>query len=102
MEHKTLVRIIAQTFENYSDNDTPYWKPKGGQEFTLRANADFFMYEKELCLEVIKKMLVEKSNPHMRFEYVDHQLVFHEPIVLDEQAFARGITETLITSEPEN
>ena len=29
------VKVMAQYFENYSDTKTPYWKPKGGQEFQI-------------------------------------------------------------------
>jgi len=29
------VKVMAQYYENYSDTKTPYWKPKGGQEFQI-------------------------------------------------------------------
>jgi hypothetical protein len=88
---KTLVRIIAQYYENYSDSNVPYWKPKMGQEFTLRVESDHFMYTQENAIESIKKLLAEQSDSHNRYEYVSHELVFFEPIALDAAKF-----ETLI------
>lgn len=79
-----LVTITAQYFENYntSDEGAPYWKAKGGQTFTLRADADSFMYAREFCVEAIQALLARESNSHCRYEYIDHDLVFSEPIEL--------------------
>lgn len=84
---KTLVRILAQYFENYNhyDGGTPNWKQKGGQEFTMYVDSDYFLYEEETCVEVIKAMLQEQSNgsTYHKFEYVSHELVFHAPIEIE-------------------
>jgi DNA-binding ferritin-like protein len=39
---KTLCQITAQYYENYSDTETPHWKPKGGQVFNLMVDAHVF------------------------------------------------------------
>lgn len=84
---KTLVRIIAQYMENYSDSNVPFWKNKGGQEFELEVNSDLFMYDEENCLKVIKALLEEKSNPHCKYEYRGHELIFSNPVKLDSNKF---------------
>ncbi len=30
------LRIFTQYYENYSDSQTPHWKPKGGQTFIIK------------------------------------------------------------------
>ena len=42
------VKVMAQYFENYSDTKTPYWKPKGGQEFQIVIDSDTILYSDEL------------------------------------------------------
>ena len=73
----TLVRVIAQ----YHDENG---KPKGGQEFTFRADSDIFMYaEKDALAKAIQSMIdIEMHNYGGKYTYVDHELVFHEPIEL--------------------
>jgi hypothetical protein len=80
----TLISISAQYYENYntSGEGAPYWKPKGGQLFTLRADSDFFFYDEETCVEAIKELLERTSNAHCRYEYIEHELIFSEPIEL--------------------
>lgn len=93
----TLITITAQYYENYntSGEGTPYWKAKGGQTFTLRADADSFMYAKEFCVEAIQQLLARESNDYCRYEYVDHDLIFSEPIELKgfEKALDKIIAE---------
>ena len=85
----TLIRIVAQYFENYSDdlNSAPYWKQKGTVEFNLTADLDDIMYEKDMAVKAIKDLLLEQSNPHFKYEYVDMVPVFHLPITLDSEKF---------------
>ena len=40
----TTIRITTQYYENYGDSTSPHWKPKGGFEFMIKADADFVMY----------------------------------------------------------
>ena len=83
----SLVRITAQYYENYGSSESPYWKPKGGQEFSLRADSDSFFYCTEECVKAIKKMLAARSNDHVRYEYLEHEVVFDEPKAMSTEEF---------------
>ena len=83
----TLVRITAQIHENYGSAEAPYWKPKGGQEFHLRADADDFFYGEETCKKAIDKILADRSDEHYRYTRLDHELVFFEPRVITTHEF---------------
>ena len=83
----SLVRITAQYYENYGTAEAPYWKPKGGQEFSLRADSDLFFYGQEECVKAIKMVLVGKSSDYVRYEYLEHDLVFEEPRQLSSEDF---------------
>jgi hypothetical protein len=93
--NNTLVRVLTQY---YDENG----KPKGGQEFNLRVDADYFMYTKEAAIEAIKKLILnfEKvSNYAGRHEYIDHELIFHESIELDSENFEKEIQKVLEKTE---
>lgn len=88
---KTLVQITAQILENYAfgneDYDgVPKWKAKGGQTFSIQVDSDFF-YDTDICIKAISKLLEEQSNDYCKYVYVDHELVFFEPIKLDSERF---------------
>jgi len=87
----SLVRITAQYYENYGSSESPYWKPKGGQEFSPRADSDSFFYCSEECVKAIKMMLAARSNDHVRYEYLEHDLVFEEPRVLSSEDFEAAL-----------
>jgi len=86
---KTLVRISAQYYENYAAHNSNWdgkkegWKAKGGQEFFTYVHADDFIYVPDFCQKAIKSLLAEKSNLYVRYEYVEHELIFSEPIALE-------------------
>jgi hypothetical protein len=86
---KSLVQISAQYYENYNfeNGGTPNWKPKGEQVFTLRADTDLFFYGEEMCIEAIKTMIASKTDRLNKFEYISHEIIFQEPMVLDEDQF---------------
>ena len=96
----SLVRITAQYYENYGTDLTPHWKPKGGQEFSLRADSDSFFYCTEECVKAIKKILLAKSSDYVRYEYLDHELVFEEPRVISTEDFEAALQE--VHTEYEN
>ena len=83
----TLVRISAQYYENYGSVEAPYWKPKGGQEFSLRVDSDLFLYADEECEKALRLLVESKSNDYARYEYLDHDLVFSEPVPLPTEDF---------------
>ncbi len=84
---ETLVRITAQYFENYGTGANPHWKPKGGQEFSIRIDSDILFYNKEGVESVVAHMLDDRSNEYVRYELVDMEPVFSEPIMLDKDIF---------------
>jgi hypothetical protein len=78
------ILVSAQYYENYSDSQTPYWKPKGGADFSFPIDSDLVMYAyKEELREALIKMVEEQSNEHSRYEYIDHEVKFSAPIVVE-------------------
>jgi hypothetical protein len=78
------ILVSAQYYENYSDNQTPYWKPKGGVDFSFPVDSELVMYlYKEDLREALIKMVEEQSNEYSRYEYIDHEVKFSAPIVVE-------------------
>jgi hypothetical protein len=78
------ILVSAQYYENYSDNQTPYWKPKGGADFSFPVDSELVMYlYKEDLREALIKMVEEQSNEYSRYEYIDHEVKFSAPIVVE-------------------
>jgi len=74
---KTLIRVLAQ----YIDENR---KPKGGQEFTFRADSDDISYAQDgVIIKTIQKLIdIEDEKWGGHHTYVSHELVFNEPIEL--------------------
>ena len=87
------IKVMAQYFENYSDTNTPYWKPKGGQEFQIVIDSDTILYSDELKNH-LKEMISNQSDEHNKYQYIEHDVEFKKPIVLDSE-----ILEGLIQKE---
>jgi len=78
------ILVSAQYYENYSDNQTPYWKPKGGVDFSFPVDSDLVMYLGRGVLEnALTKMVEEQSNDYSRYEYISHEVKFSAPIVVE-------------------
>jgi hypothetical protein len=78
------ILVSAQYYENYSDNQTPYWKPKGGADFSFPVDSDLVMYLDRGVLEnALTKMVEEQSNDYSRYEYISHEVKFSAPIVVE-------------------
>jgi hypothetical protein len=78
------ILVSAQYYENYSDNQTPYWKPKGGADFSFPIDSDLVMYAyREELREALIKMVEEQGNEYSRYEYIDHEVKFSAPIVVE-------------------
>lgn len=93
---KVLVQISAQYYENYAYfNGGQSWKPKGEQQFEMRVDDDYFLYHKEECIEAISKILQKQSNAACKFEYVSHDLIFHESVKIEEEDFESEIQDIL-------
>ena len=77
------IQVTAQYYENYSDTNTPYWKPKGGVDFHFPIDADIALYaHREDLVRAITKMVEEQSNDYCLYEYIDHEVKFSKPVVV--------------------
>jgi len=87
----TTIRITAQYYENYAIGPNglegaPYWKPKGGHEFIIKADSDVVIYADDLK-EILIEMVAAQSNDYEKFEYIDHDVQFSEPTILSTEDF---------------
>ena len=85
------IRITAQYYENYAIGPNglegaPYWKPKGGHEFIIKADSDVVIYADDLK-EILIEMVAAQSNDYEKFEYIDHDVQFSEPTLLSTEDF---------------
>ena len=70
------LRITTQYYENYSDSQTPHWKPKGRQTFIIKdIEGDMIIYCDNLT-EVCKNLISAKTNDHFKYEYINHEVDF--------------------------
>ena len=84
------VKVMTQYFENYSDTKTPYWKPKGGQEFQIVIDSDTILYSDELKSH-LTELVEAQSDEHNKYEYIEHDVEFIKPIVLDSERLEKLI-----------
>ena len=90
------IQVTAQYYENYSDTTTPYWKPKGAVDFHFPLNADVALYApKGVLVEALIKMVEEQSNDYSLYEYIDHEVKFSNPIVVE--GLGRALERMLIS-----
>jgi hypothetical protein len=73
--------INSQYYQNYSDTDTPYWKPKGGHEFQIVVDSNVLMYSNELEKH-LTKIVSKQSDEREKFEYRGHEVQFSDPTML--------------------
>ena len=67
---KCTIQVTAQYYENYSDTNTPHWKPKCGVDFHFPVDDDVVLYTPKDVLEnALIKMVEEQGNSHCRYEY---------------------------------
>jgi hypothetical protein len=82
---KVTLRILAQYFENYSDTETPHFKPKGTQYFEAKTDSELMLYVATTDIaKVCEEILNRHSNDIVKFIYVSHEVIFSEPIQLEE------------------
>ena len=78
------ILVSAQYYENYSDSKNPYWKPKGGADFSFPVDSDLAIYAcKEDLKAALMKMVEDQGNEYSRYEYIDHEVKFSAPIVVE-------------------
>jgi len=88
------VAVTTQYYENYntSGEGAPYWKPKGGVDFLFPVESDLVTYAPLGVLEeALTKMVEAQSNEHCRYEYLEHEVKFGKPILVD------GLGEELVS-----
>lgn len=93
----TLITVTAQFHENYGTAESPHWKPKGAQQFFFRADSDHFLYiDRDPIGRAIQTMIDKHmaQYTHTKCTYVDHELIFSEPIEL-KQDFAMELNRVL-------
>ena len=78
------ILVSAQYYENYSDSKNPYWKPKGGADFSFPVDSDLVMwiYKEDLKIALMK-MVEAQSNEYSLYEYISHEFKFSDPIVVE-------------------
>jgi hypothetical protein len=95
------IRVISQSLENYSflengeiDGVNPYWKCKGGQVFEIKVDGDFVMIvDKSVMIQGIKTFLERHSNVGWKYEYISHEVIFGNPIVIDSDTFTSEVLD---------
>ena len=86
------IQVTAQYYENYntSGEGVPYWKPKGGVDFLFPVESDLVTYAPLGVLETaLTKMVEAQSDSHSRYEYLEHEVKFGKPILVE------GLSEEL-------
>jgi len=73
-----IISISTQYHENYSDTDTPYWKPKGEVKFQVEISYDILMYCNNLE-KILTKMIAEESNDFGKYTYLSHDVSPSQP-----------------------
>lgn len=87
---KCTIKVMAQYHENYSDTNTPYWKPKGGQEFQIVMDSDIVMYSNNL-VNHLTDIVSSQSDEHNKYSYLEHDVEFIKPVVLDSEVLLEKI-----------
>ena len=78
------IQVTAQYYENYSDSNIPYWKPKGAVDFHFPVNSDVVFYSpKDMLKNALIKMVEKQSNGYALYEYIEHEVKFSNPIVVE-------------------
>jgi len=88
---KSKLKIHSQYYENYGAHDwdgngncPQGWKPKGGHTFEIEVDSDVVMYSTKLESH-LKEVVSAQSNDYEKFEYLEHELEFVKPSVLDSE-----------------
>ena len=86
------VRVLAQYWENKNlDGGTPSWSPKMGHEFLFEnVDSDVVMYADDLKA-VLSGLIEAESDEMSKFEYREHEVIFHEPTKLKSDSLEQAI-----------
>lgn len=90
MTDTVLVHIFTQYYENYGSPVAPHWKPKGAQTFSVNVDSDLLMYaDKDALADAMRQAITQYDSFMFKHEYVSHELVFHDILPLDDNAFSK-------------
>jgi hypothetical protein len=85
---KSKFNFFCQYYENYSDTNTPYWKPKGGVTFVIAIDSDDMFYGEENVIKWFNEIVLPKhNNDFVKYEYVSNEMASEEIIVEEEFQF---------------
>ena len=89
---KVKIIITCQYWENYAVgpdgfDEVPYWKPKGGAEFSVEVDSDVLLAGEEQIEKVLSKMVEEQCNQACKYEYRSYEIWWSEPTPLDSKEF---------------
>ena len=77
-----IITIDTQYYENYGFHEgTTHWKPKGGHKFTMEVSSDVAIWTDDMKGK-LSKIVEKQSNDMEKFEYIDHEVIFHNPTEL--------------------
>lgn len=82
--------IIAQYFENYSDNPEKIqnWKPKGSATFKVENVDRMAVYYSDKDLnKVVDELLSKRSNDHVKYELIELDWESEEPTIISLEEF---------------
>ncbi len=91
---KALLQIEAQYYENYNlaEKDEPAFRPKGRQIFKVEVDTEFLTYiGTEDLIKACKNILKTYSNDTALFEYLEHKVLFYEPIEINKDEFKKEL-----------
>lgn len=93
---KAELLVTVQVYQNYADdiqNDN-YWKPKGATHFVIpEVDVDLLQFnQKVTVIEAISRMLTERSDRALRYEFVDYEIRWEQPMTLSATDFANNIS----------
>jgi hypothetical protein len=93
---KCDIRITTQYRENYGTAEAPHWKMKGSVEFIIRGmdDNDVMYLSRGEVDRIIAEMLVGRSNDMCRYELLDWELIFSEPVELSRITFDSKVKES--------
>ena len=86
---KSKLLVHCQYFENYNVDingfgEVPHWKPKGGHTFQMPIDSDVMFYaDEDKVIQAIKNLVESQNSIAEKFEYIEHELVFSEPTLVE-------------------
>lgn len=68
-------------------------EPVGFRMFKINVDDDLFHLDQNNSVKAIKKLLLNQSSEGKVYYYLNHELLYNEIIVLDDESFVSAINE---------